>query len=283
MKQLIVNGDDFGLHTAVNQGIIEAFQHGCLTSTSIMAGGPAFDEAVALLKQNPALGAGVHLTVVAGEAVLPGNEIPSLVTAGQHFRDGHIAFLRDYCLGRINMAELEREWTAQIKKIMAVGIMPTHMDSHQHLHVVPDIFSLTLKLCHRFNIRALRIPSENVLFPGSVPFSLGRWAGKTGLAILAERARKAARKEGICVPDKFWGMMDGGHLDEKAVLAIAGRLGEGVHEIMTHPGADNTALTAAFGWPYSWEQEKCAWTSEAVHKKLEEQSVQLITFREICA
>ena len=283
MKQLIVNGDDFGLHTAINQGIIDAFQHGCLTSTSIMAGGAAFDEAIVLLKQNPTLGAGVHLTVVAGAAVLPACEIPSLVTEGQAFRDGHVVFLRDYCLGRINMAELEREWTAQIKKVMAAGIVPTHMDSHQHLHVVPDIFSLTLKLCHRFNIRALRIPSENVLFPGSGAFSLGRWAGKTGLAILAERARKAARKEGICVPDKFWGMMDGGYLNERAVLAIAGRLGEGVHEIMTHPGTDNTVLTAAFGWPYSWEQEKSAWTSEAVNKKLSERSVQLITFREICA
>lgn len=281
MKQLIINGDDFGLHTVINQGIIDAFQNGCLTSASLMAGGAAFEEAAAYLKAHPQLGAGVHLTIVAGRAVLPAQEIPSLVTEDQSFRNGHVDFLRDYCLGRIDMAELEREWTAQIKQILAAGITPTHLDSHQHLHVVPGILSLVLKLCHRFSIRAMRIPSEPVFFLGNGPFSLGRWVGKTGLAILAEHARKEAVKQGICVPDRFWGMMDGGNLNEAAVLKIVDRFDEGVHEIMTHPGADNATLETAFGWPYSWEQEKNAWVSTTVKQALEKQAIQLITFREI--
>ena len=160
--------------------------------------------------------------------------------------------------------------------------MPTHVDSHQHLHVVPGILSLVLKLCQRFSIRAMRIPSEPVLFQGSNPFSAGRLVGKTGLAILAEQARKEAVRQGICVPDCFWGMMDGGQLDETALLNIAVRLGDGVHEIMTHPGADNASLAAAFGWSYCWEQEKEALTSEAVQNVFKKRSVQLITFREIC-
>ena len=281
MKQLIINGDDFGLHTAINQGIIDAFQNGCLTSVSLMAGGAAFEEASAYLKAHPQLGAGVHLTIVAGRAVLPAQEIASLVTDGHSFRNGHIDFLRDYCLGRIDMAELEREWTAQIKKVLAAGITPTHLDSHQHLHVVPGILSLVLKLCHRFSIRAVRIPSEPIFFLGNGAFSLGRWVGKTGLAILAEHARKEAVKQGICVPDRFWGMMDGGSLNETAVLKIIDRLDEGVHEIMTHPGADNKALETAFGWPYSWQQEKNAWVSTFVRQALEKRAIKLITFREI--
>ena len=281
MKQLIVNGDDFGLHTSINKGVIEAFQKGCLTSASLMAGGAAFDEAVAYLKTHPQFGAGVHLTIVAGDAVLPPEEIPSLVTNGSSFRNGHIDFLRDYFLGRINLTELEREWTAQIKKVLAAGITPTHLDSHQHLHVVPGIFALVLKLCHRFSIRALRIPSEPVFFQGYNSFSLGRWVGKTGLAILAEHARKEAVKQGICVPDRFWGMMDGGSLHEAAVLKIIDRFDEGVHEIMTHPGADNAVLEEKFGWPYSWQQEQDAWISATVRQAIEKRAIQLITFREI--
>lgn len=281
MKQLIINGDDFGLHTVINQGIMDAFQNGCLTSVSLMAGGAAFEEASAYLKTHPQLGAGVHLTIVAGRSVLPALEIPSLVTEGQSFRSGHVDFLRDYCLGRIDMTELEREWTAQIKQILAAGITPTHLDSHQHLHVVPGISSLVLKLCQRFSIRAMRIPSEPIFFPGNDAFSLGRWVGKTGLAILAEHARKEAVIQGVCVPDRFWGMMDGGSLNEKAVLKIVGRLDEGVHEIMTHPGANNKTLAKAFGWPYSWEQEKDAWVSTTVRQALEKRAIQLITFREI--
>ena len=109
MKKVIVNGDDFGLHSAINRGISEAFQYGCLTSTSLMAGGAAFEEAVGLAGSLPALGVGVHLTAVAGQPVLPSEEIPSLVTAQGAFRAGHIPFLRDYFLGRIALAELERE------------------------------------------------------------------------------------------------------------------------------------------------------------------------------
>ena len=53
MKRLIVNADDFGLHIEINKGIIKGYQEGFITSTSLMCSAPAFEDAVALARQNP--------------------------------------------------------------------------------------------------------------------------------------------------------------------------------------------------------------------------------------
>src|SRR6266851_10522683 len=84
-KLLIVNADDFGLSSGINVGIIEGFKKGILTSASIMVNAPAFDEAVELAHAHPDLGIGVHLNVLRGKAVLPPDEIPSLVDANGRF------------------------------------------------------------------------------------------------------------------------------------------------------------------------------------------------------
>ena len=80
MKSLIVNADDFGLHTEINKGIINGYQEGFITSTSLMCSAPAFEDAVALARQNDGLGIGIHLTLVGSvPSVLPKEKITSLV------------------------------------------------------------------------------------------------------------------------------------------------------------------------------------------------------------
>lgn len=70
MKKLIVNADDFGLHPAINAGIIKGCRDGFITSTSLMCSGAAFDDAVLQAKATPALGVGIHLTLVGGGKTL---------------------------------------------------------------------------------------------------------------------------------------------------------------------------------------------------------------------
>jgi chitin disaccharide deacetylase len=76
MKQLILNADDFGLTRGVNEGIIRAHREGVLTSTTLMAGGAAFEDAVERAKANPGLGVGCHLVLVGGHAISRHEEIP---------------------------------------------------------------------------------------------------------------------------------------------------------------------------------------------------------------
>ncbi|MDD3295348.1 MAG: ChbG/HpnK family deacetylase, partial [Geobacteraceae bacterium] len=75
MKKLIINADDFGLSTGANRAVITAFREGILTSASLMVGGKALHEAVALARENPGLQVGLHLTLVQGRAVLPPRDI----------------------------------------------------------------------------------------------------------------------------------------------------------------------------------------------------------------
>src|SRR5215510_11634871 len=79
MKRLIVNADDFGFTNGVNKGIVQSYKQGIVTSTTIMANGQAFDEAVELARENPGLGVGCHLSIVGGRPVAPATQIRSLL------------------------------------------------------------------------------------------------------------------------------------------------------------------------------------------------------------
>ena len=140
LKQLIVNADDFGLHTLINQGIIKGHREGFITSTSIMPSATAYDEAVELALANPNLGIGIHLTLVGGvQPVLPKDKIASLVDAEGRFLPDYVAFAKRFYTGGVKSSELEAELHAQIEKALASNFNITHIDSHQHTHVLPGI------------------------------------------------------------------------------------------------------------------------------------------------
>src|SRR5436190_19514383 len=86
-RRLIVNADDFGRSSSINEAVIRAHREGILTTASLMTNEPAFDEAVALARENPCLGVGLHLTLLCGRAGLPPAQIPGLVNEKSEFTD----------------------------------------------------------------------------------------------------------------------------------------------------------------------------------------------------
>src|SRR5829696_971185 len=86
-RRLIVNADDFGRSHSINQAVIRAHREGILTTASLMVNEPNFDEAVALAKENPKLGVGLHLTLILGHSALPKEKIPALVNEQKEFPD----------------------------------------------------------------------------------------------------------------------------------------------------------------------------------------------------
>ena len=281
MRRLIVNADDFGLHEAVNRGILAAHTAGIVSSASLMAGGAAFDEAVRLAGECPRLGVGVHLTLVGANSVLPVAEVSSLVDETGSFYRSYPLFIKRLLRGKIRLAEVERELAAQIDRIRMAGIQPSHLDSHQHLHVLPGIGGIVLDLARRFSIRAIRIPAEPVAFIGATPATVGRLAGRGGLTMLANLFRQHAAAAGIRTSDHFYGMLAGGQLTEPAILAILRRLPPGDSELMTHPGFADESLADAFRWDYQWDAERQALTAPAVRALLAERQIRLISFREL--
>ena len=279
MKQLIVNADDFGLHPLINAGIIKGHQEGFITSTSLMPSAPCWQEAVRLAKENPRLGIGVHLTLVGGvPSVLPKERVSSLLDDDGLFLPDYVAFAKRYYSGAVKKAELEAELRAQLERALSCGVNITHIDSHQHTHVLPGINSLVLKLSNEYNIIRVRIPKEGYLFTGGFQTGVGRLIGRSGLSFCADMAALRADSLGLRHPQHFYGMLAGGHLNAQLIANILRQLPEGVSEIMTHPGLDSAALGKAFSWQYHWREELDAYLDAGNKALLKELGIEPVSF-----
>ncbi|RMF55745.1 MAG: ChbG/HpnK family deacetylase [Calditrichaeota bacterium] len=227
---LVVNADDFGMTTGVNQGIIRAHQLGVVTSTSLMAAGEAFEEAIQLRAEVPELSIGIHLTLTGCQPVAPPGKIASLLSPSGALYSDHITFLKAYLTGKINLNHVITEFRAQLDKIKKRGIPISHLDGHQHLHVLPGIIDITLSLAKEYQIPWIRHSYDS----DRIPFN----PGLRGLRMCASFARKKILKSGLNTPDHFWGTAYSGTLTEEALLKIISRLRDGINEVMCHPGEE---------------------------------------------
>lgn len=106
-EKLIVNADDFGLHPAINAGIIKGCRDGFITSTSLMCSGAAFDDAVLQAKATPVLGVGIHLTLVGGgKPLLQARQLRTLVDEDGLLPADYTVFAKRWYAGRIKKQKL---------------------------------------------------------------------------------------------------------------------------------------------------------------------------------
>lgn len=281
MKQLIINADDFGLDETVNLGIIQGYTTGIVTSTTIMPSGNAFEHAVTLASAHKQLGIGVHLTLVGEKTICEPSTIRTLVDIEGRLSPQYPQFLVRYCLGQIQLNDIQRELTAQVQKVVDAGLSITHLDSHQHMHIVPGIIDITIDIAKRFNIKAIRIPAEPYLFLGGYPFSVVRFIARGGLTYLAQLARKKIQRQGLTSPRHFFGMLAGGNMREEFLLHIIDALPEGISEIMMHPGINDDILKAMYNWNQQWQAELSAITSPTVRQHVTNNDINLVSYREL--
>lgn len=159
--RLILNADDFGLTLGINRAVEQLHQARALTSATLMATGPAFEDAAAIAHRNPSLGIGCHLVFLDGIPVSHPESIPSLLGAdGKTFRPSYLDFVQALLRGTISEAELALETQAQIQKLQRAGIDVTHVDSHKHTHLFPAVARPVLHIAERCGVRAFRYPFE---------------------------------------------------------------------------------------------------------------------------
>lgn len=279
MKYLIINADDFGLHEHINAGIIKGFKEGCITSTSLMCSGPAFDNAVELAKANPGLGIGIHLTLVGGvKPLLSPEKVPSLLDGNGVFPLDYVGFIKNFTLGKVCKNEIKAELSAQIERGLSTGLTITHFDSHQHLHVLPGLIDIVIELCEKYGIDKVRVPAESITWTGGYSAGLGRIIGRLGLTVCSELARRKLKNAGIIFPDHFFGMLAGGSLNDALVETIIDNLPDGYNEIMTHPGLHSDELTNCYSWGYHWEDELSAFVAPRNIEKIKTKGISLINF-----
>ncbi|HEV3305441.1 MAG TPA: ChbG/HpnK family deacetylase [Candidatus Sulfotelmatobacter sp.] len=290
MRRLIINADDFGLTAGVNRAIVEAHTRGIVTSSTLMATGPAFEDAVRLAKQSPDLSIGCHALLIDGEPVLNSARMPTITShnAGTtRFRDGLKSFAARALTGRLDPDEVEAETTAQIRKIQSAGLTVSHVDSHKHTHLFPAVLRPLLRAALACGVGAVRNPfgPRKPLKSSALlvrPNLWTRYAEVRVLRALAGRFREAVQREGMVTPDGTLGIVVTGALDAKLFRAIAAIIPDGTWEFVCHPGYNDSDLQQAnTRLRESRETELQVLTLPAARQLLEDQGIRLISYHEL--
>ncbi len=281
MKKLIVNADDFGLSAGANRAILRAYREGILTSTSLMVGGRAFDEAVSLARENPGLQVGLHLTLLQGKAVSPPETVPGLVDREGNFPvDPALTGMR-YFFRRSLRRELHREIEAQILRFRETGLPLSHIDGHLNIHMHPTVFAILAELMPKYGITSFRLTREDLARdPGNDGTRrFGRWLDAFIFARLAEHCRPVLERLGIFHVDEVKGLLNSGRMTEDYLLKVLDVLGEGCTEIYFHPGCRPDTELAAWMPDYLHEEELAALTSRTVREKIIKLGIRLGNYR----
>jgi len=286
VRRLIVNADDFGLTLGVNRAIVEAHDHGVVTSATLMVNGAASDDAILRAKSMSRLSTGCHIVLVDGLPVLGGRQAATLTPgkSANRFSQSLSSFALRAVSGRIDADEIESEATAQIRKLQAAGIAVSHVDTHKHTHIFPQVHRPLLRAVQACGVKAVRNPF------GPLHLSIlakhpGLWkqhAKVTFLSPLGKSFRKSVAKAGLLTPDGTVGIVATGALDDRLFENIVDSLPEGTWELVCHPGYNDAELDSIrTRLRESREIELRVLTSSASREALTRSGVQLISYRDL--
>jgi len=291
VRELIVNADDFGLTAGVNRAIIEAHRDGIVSSATLMANGAAFDDAVAAARSWPRLSVGCHVVLVDGSPVAPPGGLDTLLAIRsaepQKFYSRLSAFAARATLGGFDREQLVEEITAQIRKIQAAGIEVSHLDSHKHAHLFPEILAAMLRAAKICGVRAIRspfVPMKAILaqqFAGKRTL-LKRYGQVRILNTFAPHFRRQLARSGLLAPDGIIGIIETGVLDTVLLRQALASLPEGTWELVCHPGyADQDLRAVRTRLIESRERERDLLTSPELKDFLNQEKIRVISFREL--
>ena len=163
-RVLIINADDLGYTRGVNASIFRCHSAGALPSTTIMANGEAFQDAVQRVGAHPDLGVGVHLVLTELEPTASPSQILDLLDPGGKLPPSPGQLLTALQRRRISVESIRKELHAQLTCVLDSGLSPTHMDTHKHVHLIPQVLDVVLDLAQAFGIRWIRNPFDDSPF-----------------------------------------------------------------------------------------------------------------------
>jgi hopanoid biosynthesis associated protein HpnK len=290
VRQIIVNADDFGLTAGVNRAIIETHSSGIVSSATLMAKGAAFDDAVKRARAAPALSIGCHVVLVDGAPVSAPGAVDTLLAIRSaepdRFHSRLPAVAARALFGGFDPDQLVEEITAQIRTIQAAGIELTHLDTHKHIHVFPEILGALVRAARICGVPALRnpfVPAAAVRpnqFAGQ-PRLWKRYGQVRMLRSFAGQFRTKVRRAGLATPDGIVGVVETGSFTTSLLRQALTSLPEGTWELVCHPGYDDADLrTARTRLIESRDQERRLLMADELRTFLHEQKIRLTSYRE---
>jgi hopanoid biosynthesis associated protein HpnK len=270
-RRLIVNADDFGRSSSINEAVVRAHREGILTSASLMVNEAAANEAVRWARENPNLGVGLHLALVCGRTALPREKIPNLAGADGRFSEnpagaGWRYFFRSEC-----RSELKAEIGEQFAKFRATGLTLDHVNGHLNIHLHPVVLRILLENAEAWNIRAIRLTRDPFFL--NARLASGNWSYRASHALifglLSNWARPRFAQKGIRHTAWVFGLLQSGRVDSAYVEKLLPRLPLGDLELYSHPSLDQ------------FRNEFDALTNPALRKLARELGIQLVRYQDL--
>lgn len=219
---LIVNADDLGTSQSVNDDIFALMKRGLVTSASIIANAPAFEDAVAQARQFPNCSFGVHLNLTVFAPIKPCRELSPVLDEN--------GWLSKKLLRTTITADLRRglfrELAFQVRRVYDAGLPVSHFDSHQHIHTIPKLFPVLKSLQRKFGVRKVR--STISLLPSGEKMTPLRSLRKRVFCLALRRVYATKNPEGLGDFRDFHAALLGGRIPQFRAL-----------ELMIHPGTAN--------------------------------------------
>ncbi len=314
VRRLIVNADDFGLTLGVNQAIAEGHSRGIITSSTLMANGRAFDNAVRFAHDLRDLSVGCHVVLVDGAPVARPEQVRCLLapvgrealpfepvrsgavravaaTAGgqRRFYDGFGQVALRSLRGKLNKAQIANEVAAQIEKIQQAGIKVTHVDAHKHLHMLPDVAEGIMAGAHETGVRRIRnpfVPLRPIVMAQVMrrPRLWQRYSEVTLLRSYYHGFKSRLKHYGMTTPDGSFGVVVTGALDKDMFRVVMTCVPDGTWEFVCHPGyVDEELSHVKTRLRESREKELAVLTSPEARQVLADNKIELISYRELAA
>jgi predicted glycoside hydrolase/deacetylase ChbG (UPF0249 family) len=205
--------------------------------------------------------------------LLSASEVPSLVDGKGPFPTSWRAFVARAGRRAIDADDLEREFAAQIDRLLGAGLTLTHLDTHQNIHLWPSVARVVMRLARRYDIGFVRIPRTR----GHSPLAMG-------VRMLSGRLTRRVGGAGMPTTDATVGLDEAGALHEIALRDAIERLGAagvGTADIVCHPGEAGDPELEATGWGFAWADEVTALTSPAASGAVSAAGFRLGTYGDV--
>ena len=271
---LIINADDFGYSPGINQGILEAAASGTVTATGVFANAANLADSASLLREAEGLDIGVHLSLTHGLPLTSGMRTSLQAWEGR-FPNRH-SLLYLLLRNRIRKPVVAQEWRAQIERCVSCGLSPVFLNSHEHVHMLPRLFSVASELATEYSIRHVRV-------------TRGEWSGRQGfdslfrtlvLGFLRCLTPRAYRERAPFM----LGLAESGSLSlaylEKTLASLQANR---VYELMCHPGyyRNNEIDKPGLLHYHRWDHERRLLCGKHIPRLCSMYGIQLIGFRDL--
>lgn len=234
-KYVIINADDLGLCSSTNKAIFDSYTKGILTSASILTTCPGFLEAVKTAKKYPKLGIGVHLSLTLGTPILPPQKIPALVTSENIF---HGSFTRLFFLrSRHSLAQIENEFSAQIEKALKAKLPIDHLNSQSHVHMIPSIFPIVMRLAKKYHIPYVRLSKDRVIWTKNIKQNIFPILNNNVIKLILLNTLALINKKILSTKAiSFFGVYHTGDMSKYVLESTFKYIKPGITEVLSHPG-----------------------------------------------